>query len=183
MIGLIQWLENLSHKDTKVRAVLRRSLSFDPGTCISAYPYVEWSLRENATAWNRSVHYLVAALWAQNLREQSSESDMLTLAQAVANLDSDKREGLSGEDRLKISSTEKRFINLLDADSDQLPYRLRQMIALLKGDAIDFEALRNDLLFWNDDQKRVQNRWARQYYHNLFTGSDDERHVAEETVT
>ena len=39
------------------------------------------------------------------------------------------------------TSTERRFINLLDADTDQLLHRLRQMIALLKDQPIDFDAL------------------------------------------
>ncbi len=30
MNGFIEWLEDLNEKDTKVRAVLRRSLAFDP---------------------------------------------------------------------------------------------------------------------------------------------------------
>ncbi len=39
MSGFIKWLEDLSERDTKVRAVLRRSLSFDPGKFAAAYPY------------------------------------------------------------------------------------------------------------------------------------------------
>lgn len=31
MSGLIEWLEKLNESDTKVRAVLRRSLAFGPG--------------------------------------------------------------------------------------------------------------------------------------------------------
>lgn len=34
MSGFIEWLESLNKKDTRVRAVLKRSLAFDPG----AYP-------------------------------------------------------------------------------------------------------------------------------------------------
>ena len=41
MSGFIEWLEGLNEKDTKVRAVLRRSLAFDPGRFTPAYPYVE----------------------------------------------------------------------------------------------------------------------------------------------
>jgi CRISPR system Cascade subunit CasB len=65
------------------------------------------------------------------------------------------------------TSTERRFITLLDADRDQLPHRLRQMIALLKEQPIDFDALLAGLLYWNDDQKRTQNTWARDFYRNL----------------
>ena len=38
MSGFIEWLEGLNEKDTKVRAVLRRSLAFDPGRYRPAYP-------------------------------------------------------------------------------------------------------------------------------------------------
>lgn len=65
------------------------------------------------------------------------------------------------------TSTERRFITLLDSDPDQLPNRLGQMIALLKEQAIDFNDLLKGLLYWNDDQKRTQNAWARDFYRNL----------------
>ena len=35
MNGFIEWLEGLNEKDTKVRAVLRRSLAFDPGEFVA----------------------------------------------------------------------------------------------------------------------------------------------------
>ena len=41
MSGFIEWLEKLNESDTRVRAVLRRSLAFDPGSFIEAIPYVE----------------------------------------------------------------------------------------------------------------------------------------------
>jgi len=62
------------------------------------------------------------------------------------------------------ASTERRFISIsvLDADREQLPHRLRQMIALLGEQSIDFDALLRDLLNWNDE--RV---WARDFYRAL----------------
>ena len=72
------------------------------------------------------------------------------------------------------ASTERRFINMLDADAEQLPHRLRQMIALLKEQAIDFDALLSGLLYWNDEQKRTQNAWARDFYRNTITDTEEE---------
>jgi len=46
------------------------------------------------------------------------------------------------------------------------------MIALLKEHAIDFDALLNGLLFWNDAQKRIQNAWARDFYRNMETHTE-----------
>jgi CRISPR system Cascade subunit CasB len=77
-------------------------------------------------------------------------------------------------------STERRFISLLDADSDQLPHRLRQMIALLKEQAIDFGSLLKGLLYWSDDQKHTQNAWARDFYRNLNYETATEHHTDKE---
>lgn len=156
MSGFIEWLESLNEKDTRVRAVLRRSLAFDPGRYIQAIPYVEPFVKNESDSWRREMLYLVAGLWAMHWRE-GHKGQPMSLGKACA-----AYQAASGS-----TSTERRFINMLDADSDQLPHRLRQMIALLKDHAIDFDALLNGLLFWNDDQKRTQNAWARDFYRNI----------------
>lgn len=153
MSGFIEWLEGLNEKDTKVRAVLRRSLGFDPGVFIPAYPYVEPFVRDEDNSWRRQMLYLVAGLWAAHWREGRTGASM-PIGKACAVYKAERGS----------ASTERRFINLLDADSDQLSHRLRQMVALLKDHAIDFDDLLKGLLYWNDDQKRIQNRWARDYY-------------------
>lgn len=160
MSGFIEWLEKLNAEDAKVRAVLRRSLAFDPGAFVPAYPYVEPFLKGEDNSWRRETFYLVAGLWATHWREGRSGTPM-SFGRASAAYQS-----ASGS-----TSTEHRFINLLDADRDQLPYRLRQMTALLKEQAIDFDDLLKGLLYWNDDQKRTQNAWARDFYRNLENGT------------
>lgn len=166
MSGFIEWLEKLNEKDTKVRAVLRRSLSFDPGGYVPAFPYVEPFIRDDDNAWRREMHYLVAGLWAMHWRVGSAGAVML-LGEACAIFDKEKRGRLSPDDQRKLTSTESRFVSLLDADADQLPHRLRQIIALLKEHAIDFDALLKDLLRWKYDGKPTQNAWARNFYRNI----------------
>ena len=156
MTGFIEWLEGLNEKDTKVRAVLRRSLAFNPGTFVPAYPYVEPFLKGEDNLWRREMLYLVAGLWAMHWRE-GRNGVPLPIGKACA-----AYQAASGS-----SSTERRFINLLDADSDQLPHRLRQMAALLKEQVIDFDALLKGLMYWNEDQKRTQNAWARDFYRSM----------------
>lgn len=156
MSRFIEWLEGLNEKDSRVRAVLRRSLAFDPGTYVQAIPYVEPFVKDKDNSWRREMLYLVAGLWAAQWREGQTGQRM-SLGKACA-----AYQMASGS-----TSTERRFINLLDADRDQLPHRLRQMIALLKEQAIDFDALLTGLLYWNDDQKRTQNAWARDFYRNM----------------
>lgn len=166
MSGLIGWLEGLNENDAKVRAVLRRSLAFNPGAFPPAYPYVEPFAKGEDNHWRREMLYLVAGLWAAHWREGRTGEPM-PIGKACAVFDSEKRNSMSLDDRQKMTSTEKRFVTLLDADRDQLPHRLRQMIALLKEQAVDFDDLLKQLLHWNDDQKRVQNAWARDFYRNV----------------
>lgn len=156
MSGFIAWLEKLNESDSKVRAVLRRSLAFDPGQHIPAFPYVEPFLKGEESGWRRDVHYLVAALWAAHWREgRAGAAQPLARACAAHQINSGS------------ASTEQRCISLLDADREQLPHRLRQMIALLNEQPIDFERLLSDLLGWHRDDKRTQNAWARDFYRTL----------------
>ena len=156
MSEYIAWLEDMNARDTKVRAVLRRSLAFDPGTHIPAFPYVEPFLKGEAEGWRRQMHYLVAGLWAAHWREGRTGATT-PLAKACA-----LHQIASGS-----ASTERRFIHLLDADREQLPHRLRQMVALLNAQPLDFQPLLNDLLYWNKAEKSTQNAWARAFYRAL----------------
>lgn len=172
MNGFIEWLEDLNEKDSRVRAVLRRSLAFDPGSFTPAYPYVEPFVKNEDNSLRREMFYLVAGLWAAHWRE-GQRGQPMSLGKACA-----AYQAASGS-----TSTERRFITLLDADSDQLLHRLRQMIALLKEHPIDFDDLLRGLLYWNDDQKRTQTAWARDFYRNLNQESeiyhDTEKEISE----
>ena len=156
MTGLIGVLESRQRSDTKVRAALRRGLAFAPGSYTPAFPYVEPFVRASDGSWRRKALYLVAGLWAAHWREGEARPG-LPIGTACA-----RHQAASDS-----SSTERRFINVLDADTDQLPHRLRQLVSLLKDQPIDFEALLKGLLFWEDDDKRTQNAWARDFYRTL----------------
>ena len=121
MSGFIAWLEGLNEKDSKVRAVLRRSLAFEPGQYVPAYSYVEPFVKNEGNSWRREMHYLIAGLWAAHVREEQSNAKM-AIGSACQALYLDKD---------KSPSIERRFITLLDSDQGQLPHRMRQMLALL----------------------------------------------------
>jgi CRISPR system Cascade subunit CasB len=157
----IGWLESLNEKDTKVRAVLRRSLAFDPGNFVPAYPYVEPFLKHEENSRRRGVFYLVAGLWASHWRKGRGGVPV-SIGRACAAYQTSSRS----------TNTERRFIGLLDADHEQLPHHMRQMIALLKDQTIDFDDLLKSLLFWDDDQKRSQNGWARDFYRSQSNQTD-----------
>ena len=181
MSGFINRLEGLNEKNPKLRAVLRRSLSFEPGEYAPAYPYVEPLVKDGDSSWRRTALYLVAGLWAAHWR-QDRFGEPMSIGKACAVFDAERRRKMSQDDQETISSTEKRFVTLLDSDPDQLPHRLRQIISLLKEHAIDFDALSKGLLHWNDERKRTQNAWARDFYRNMKTETEDEP-VQEEEVT
>ncbi len=158
MSNFIEWLEARQAEDTRVRAVLKRSLAFDPGTHVPAFPWVEPFLQGPERPWRRTAHHLVAGLWAAHWREGQTQSK-LSLGAAAA-----RHQVESGS-----TSTERRFIAFLDSDEDQLPHRLRQLVALLKDRPLDFEDLLTSLLRWNDDSKRAQNDLARDFYRTLHS--------------
>ena len=180
MSNFIEELEKMNKRDTKVRAVLRRSLSFDPGCFPAAYPYVEpFVVKEENKSWRRKMFYLVAGLWASHWREGRAGAPV-SIGKACALFDSNKRKNMNREDRKKMSSTERRFIALLDADSDQLSHRLRQMVKLLNDQLIDFDALLKRLQYWNNDQKYTQNQWARDFYRNADNNDNTANNTNEE---
>jgi CRISPR system Cascade subunit CasB len=169
MNGFIEWLAKINEKDSRARAVLRRSLTFDPGEYPAAFPYVEPFLKGEENVWRRRVYYLTAGLWAQHWR-QGAEGTPQALARACFEY------YLKQE---KSPSMERRFITLLDSDGDQLPYRLRQMTALLKETPLNFEELLKDLLSWNHEKKWVQNRWAQDFYRNWQQDEEEDEAVDE----
>ena len=71
-------------------------------------------------------------------------------------------------------SIERRFITLLDSDRDQLPHRLRQMLALLKEYPIDFQTLLRDLGNWNSNLKKIQYKWAQDFYRDAQDDAETE---------
>lgn len=169
MSGFITWLEDLNKKDTKAKAILRRSLGFAPGRYMQAYPYVEPFVKNETNTWRREMYYLVAGVWASHWREGRTGKPM-TIGQACA----------AQQVKTGSASTERRLINLLDADTDQLPHRLRQILALLKEIPINFDALLTGLLYWHDERKRTQNDWARDFYRHLDVKSDETNDVQKE---
>jgi CRISPR system Cascade subunit CasB len=151
MSAFIESLEEMAQKESRVRAVLKRSLAFEPGTYPRAFPYVENRLGGD-DGWKRCAYYLTAGLWALSRAETGAKQS----------LSSAFKEFYFKND--KSSSVEKRFITLLDSDQDQLAHRMRQAVSLLKDFPIDFDDLLKDLLSWNHPEKWVQRRWAKDFY-------------------
>jgi CRISPR system Cascade subunit CasB len=148
----IRHLQELK-EDRGAMAALRRILASEPGHPVDAraYRYVEPFVEEEIE-WQRAMYYLVAGLFA--LHPQQSEQ---TLPEALSDL--------WRQDNQR-PSTERRFLALLDSDADQLPDRLRRVVAYLrsKNKGLDYERLLSDLLQWRRPDRRVQQRWAQEFY-------------------
>lgn len=146
------FVSHVAALDPGAKAALRRSLAFPPGTWPGAFPYVERWVPRDSGGWERTVYYLIAGLQALS-RSSSNHGD---LGRATKRL----------QEKTESGSVEQRFLALLDADEEQLPQRLRQLITLLSSHDIapDWARLRRDLLRWNHQDRYVQQRWARSYY-------------------
>lgn len=148
--SFFDYLNRRADSDTAVVAALRRSLSSDPGTDTRVFPLVEPWLGQLSDG-RRATVYLAAGLWASAARRTGGKP--IPLAQALRRINNNP-------------SAELRFIRLLDADLDELQWRLRQGVALLSstGIAIDWPQLLDDLLRWNSPSRSVQSQWARQFW-------------------
>lgn len=75
---------------------------------------------------------------------------------------------ISDPDPKKNKSLDRRIEILLDADSAQLPFRLRQVVRLIRSRnseaRINWQRLLEDLLQWNSPSRWVQANWARAYF-------------------
>lgn len=155
----IKYLESLAGRQERAAlAHLRRGLGKPPKTAVEMYPYLGQFLsgepdaskinhrRENAV-------FIVAALFAYYPDAKSN----------VGNLGASLRQMKEDGD-----SIEKRFVALLNAEIDELPDYLRQIVGLLKSReiAVNWQTLFEDVQFWSSENRRVQSRWARSFWGN-----------------
>ncbi len=154
-------LEKRSESDTSVRATLRRSLMFEPGTDARTFPLIEKRIGQRDEFKRRTV-YLVAGLWAQGSRQEKDKSMSQKQGKPVYFPEAMRRVC----DKEKSDSIEKRFTALLDADADELRWRLRSAVTLVASQHIvlDWPSLLDDMLMWHYSNRPVQIRWARSFW-------------------
>ena len=152
--GFIKHLGRLAHPetgDTGAMAALRRSLAFEPGTYAKSFPYVEPFVFGDD--WSRKALYLAAGLFAEHQKHQPGRPFARVLAGVKQERGSE--------------SLEQRFLALLDADEDQIAYRLRQSVRLASEHPFDWVRFTEDLLNWFHRDRLVQVNWARAYFGGL----------------
>ncbi len=159
LIGYLKGLEK--RQDRAALAHLRRGLGKPPKTAMEMFPYLGRFLSHDTKQNYENTVFIVAALFAYYPDAKHTKG----------NLGASLRE-LSE----KSDSIEKRFVALLNAETEDLPYYLRQIIGLLKSNdvAVNWERLFKDVQYWNSDQRFVQQKWAEQFWGN-YTNKNEEK--------
>ncbi len=185
---LVAYLLNLHgriEQDNSARAALaelRRAATEDPRYDHRALAFVGRFVPSDASDWRVDAHLLTATLFAQYVQGQVPplpDTDRLprrgrrtpTLGMSARLL----RETLERENK-GAESFNRRFTALLDAPAEDLPVRLRRLVALLKSYdvPIRFDRLLEDLCNWKRHRRRVAREWAEDYWRNLNDGTDND---------
>jgi len=148
----IRHLFNLSDREDRgALSELRRSLVSGKDT-LAARHVLPW-LGADIGSRRESVALLVAGLFAIHPERASGRNFGHSMGRVW--LAQDRR-----------SSTEQRFVALLNAHPEDLPYYLRQAVSLVGSHDIpvDWAQLYRDLCNWNREDRFVQRNWARAFW-------------------
>lgn len=154
--AFVAFLESLVSRERRdVLANLRRGLGRPPGTVLEMFPYVA-RYASGMPRNDENAYFIVAALFGLFPKPswKSDDSRRCSLGHSLAFLKDDS------------GSIERRFVALLNADTEDLPNYLRQIVSLLKArDApINWHKLLADLKNWSSPNRRVQREWARGFW-------------------
>ena len=148
----IERLDELRDRgDRAALAILRRGLGLEsPELNFAAARYVVGNLPEGLSPWEVRNAYAVASLFA--LHPQAGGVGNLG---ATIRLVRDPSESL-----------EKRFMAMVDSESEDLLPHLRQLIGILKSNDIPVDWLRlfKDLSYWGHQDRFVQRDWVSAFY-------------------
>ncbi|MDQ3062209.1 MAG: type I-E CRISPR-associated protein Cse2/CasB [Acidobacteriota bacterium] len=153
----IKELEKLAkRKDRAALAHLRSGLRRKDSRSTEMYPVIGRFLSEKTNRSYENAVFIVAALFAYY---PDAKTNAGNLGASLRQLKDDS------------DSIEKRFVALLNAEADELPDYLRQIIGLLKSKEIpvNWQQLFKDVQYWettDETSKResVQKRWARSFW-------------------
>ena len=162
----IRYLKGLEKRqDRAALANLRRGLGKSPKSVMEMYPYLGQFLYNDSKHDYETAVFIVAALFAYYPDAPGNAGNL-----------GDSVRQLKGDSDSK--SIEKRFVALLNAEAEDLPYYLRQMIGLLKSDqkpiAVNWNRLFKDVKNWNSDKRYVQTAWARSFWGNFSSDKKSE---------
>lgn len=148
----INYLETL-REDRGALAALRRGLGKPAGTERAMFPYVVPWVPERASRRQEEAYYLIAALFASH-PEPGGSGNLGEAFRQTCDPNGDN------------SAIERRFVALLEAHPDDLPFYLRQAISFLasKEVPVDWNRLFADIQAWDHPDGYVQKQWARGFW-------------------
>jgi CRISPR system Cascade subunit CasB len=166
--SFVEYLERLYEKEERAAlAALRRGLGKRPGEEMSVYRYIGWCI-DKLSKRQEDAYYLIATLFglypSGSWRSSDSDPKQTNLGASLRRL----KEQMGGD------GVERRFVALLNANSEDLGEHLRQIVSLLKSkDApIDWAQLLEAVEFWDaDDERRRQRQWAKTFWREVKEGA------------
>jgi CRISPR system Cascade subunit CasB len=150
----INYLCKLKDEDNRAAlAHLRRGLGKPPGSEPQVYPYVvPWIQGKNQK--ESESYFIIASLFALHPEHIETGNMGMTFRQIWNESD-------------QSDSIEKRFVQLLNSNREELPHRLRHAVSLAqsKGISINYNSLLLDVRWWDfNDSKRTQQYWAKEFW-------------------
>lgn len=143
-------------QDRQALAVFRRSLSLPPRVDLRPYRYFGRFLADNPRPKDEWLLCLIAGLYA--LAPCVYKGERKSLGRTL-------REFCIGNPTAE-NGVERRLTGLLNAHWSDLPQRLRHTVNVIKrsNSAVDWVQLMNDLEMWDRADRKVQRRWARDFW-------------------
>jgi CRISPR system Cascade subunit CasB len=153
-------------RDRAALANLRRGLGKEPGEAPEMFPYlVPWT--GDLGGRGQEAFYAVASLFARHPAQWPEPEDEQRRDRWRRNFGASmRRVALSEAETVRDTSTERRFVALLNGERRDIPERLRHAISLCaaKDVPVNWQSLLGDLLHWEGDRHRVQRDWARAFW-------------------
>lgn len=150
---VVEFCKRLSQLDSGERARFKRNAGRTLSDAHNVLGLFFRLLPPNVSRYQEETYFLVATLFP--LAESGGEGN---LGDAL----------YRARDKKRPQGLDRRVEILLDANREQLPFRLRQAIRLLysKHIPVNWPRLLQDLLAWNSPKRWVQENWARAYFAN-----------------
>lgn len=165
--SFINYLELVFRSDNRaVLADLRRGLGKEAGTALEMFQHVA-RFAQSTSRTDENAVFVVAALFGLYPSYSWKPTEQVqrnNLGRSMAFLKDES------------GSVERRFVALLNADEEDLPNHLRQIVSLLKSKEtpINWRELLRGIKQWNRSDRRVQREWAKGFWGNEKTQKEVE---------
>lgn len=151
---IAMFIERLGRLEPGERARLKRNAGCQLAEARNATTLFYQILPLGVPVFSEEMYFLTATLFT------------LAESEGMGNLGDALRR--ARKDNQNDKGLDRRIEVLLDANQEQLPFRLRQVIHFLQSNRVkvNWGQLLADLLQWDREDRRIQRKWARSYFGN-----------------